>query len=233
VKDFFHIPFTEIKPSLSSHVNFFYQHQNVFIMDNHRLALWSMAQKLKNSPANILHIDAHYDCAYGDVEDYRELKLDLFNMSLDEFLKQRTQDKVFPLFRWDNYFKFLFDYHSEYLLKKVFITHKIGNTYPNLIEGDVVHFFKTLNDVEFQNTKPWIVNLDMDFFFTMGENKKLLVSEDFLESFLAIIEEKLKNNEISCLILALSPECSGGFLNAYHLAHKITKRLNIPFSLPL
>ncbi len=100
-------------------VNFLWNTENIYIMDNHRAALWCWLQHIKpNSKFGLFHIDAHYDAAATIIDDEIKNLPDLTRIEFNDYLgisfKNKTGKKC-PLIRWDNY---LYLYHNFPLIQK-------------------------------------------------------------------------------------------------------------------
>lgn len=54
---------------------------------------------------------------------------------------------------------------------------------------------------------PWIVNLDLDVFYTADSHKQLF-SDDYIRRIAELLQDNI--SRIAVLTIALSPECLGG-----------------------
>jgi len=70
------------------------------------------------------------------------------------------------------------------------------------------------------NDLPWIVNLDMDYFFSAQPQKLPLFSDEYVEALALSLKKGLDNGMIKALTIALSPECCG----SWEKAEKMLKR---------
>jgi hypothetical protein len=68
------IPFKGRNASGPTEVNFLYQMENVFFMDNHRTASWCWENSISEcSNIALIHIDAHYDAGMVETIDIMRL----------------------------------------------------------------------------------------------------------------------------------------------------------------
>ena len=122
----FLIPLIHRGESASSNDNVLWNEGNVYVMDNHRLALWCWFQKLdKTKKYNLLHIDAHPDMNESALKHFNH---DLWTMSLQDYRKAWQDDINMPLFRWDNYIEVFLRKYPELVGKTVSATHHLGSS---------------------------------------------------------------------------------------------------------
>ena len=216
---------------LSSHCYnnvFLWQKDNVFVMDNHGAALWCWLQACApNKSYNFMHIDRHYDLSdcFKD-EDLEPLK-EYPHLQFQEFTEMQRWDRQFKMFRWDNYLRAGFVLHSKWFHTNIFLTHKEGDKEstawghkplkireedPLFMEGCIQQFIGEPSKwlVGFKNNDyklPWIVNLDIDVFYT-GSSHIQLFSDDYIRRIAEVLQKNL--NRIVVLTIAISPECLGG-----------------------
>lgn len=223
----FLIPLNSRGDSASAQDNVLVQHGNVYIMDNHRLALWCWFQKLeKNKRYNLLHIDAHPDLSESALKYFNH---DLWSLSLNEYRQVWQQDINMPLFRWDNYLEIFLKKYSEFVGKTVSATHHLGSAKGLSEEIKAYDLVKYMNGIfsgeQFINDLPWIVNLDLDYFFSAAPEKLELFSESYVESLVNSVRLGLESGMISVLTISLSPECSGSWEKAEAMLAKFGYRL--------
>ncbi len=210
----FLIPLVYRGPS-ASHVDnvLWFDEASTFVMDNHRLALWCWFQKMKkNTRYNLLHIDAHPDMSESAIPHFNH---DLWSMDLEQYRKVLQTDINTPLFRWDNYIEIFLQKYPEQVGKTFSATHQLGST-KELSEEikafDLIKFCEgVFSGSHFINDLPWIVNLDLDYFFTAAPQKHLMFSEAYLQHLASTIEQGLKAKIIDIFTISLSPECCGSW----------------------
>lgn len=230
----FLVPFKGRNPSEKARDNILYQEKNIYIMDNHRLALWCWFQNISvNESYNLFHIDAHPDMANSANDIFAKKNLDIWNMPLKEYQSLMQEEYNTPLFRWDNYIKVLLSFYPQLVKQEntYSATHKVGSLETLAQDISTYRLLSELNGIfsgqKFINENKWIVNLDLDYFYSSLPEKKLMYSADYLEACARSLRAGLDNNLIEVLTIALSPECCGGWENAEHTLAIFTKTLNI------
>jgi virulence-associated protein VapD len=112
--------------------NFLWRDGTVYVMDNHRAAMWCWLQDVDPSHAHSLfHMDRHYDCLPSPEwlencpEDIRQLSIDEylnFDYAFDDFGRERR----IRLFRWDNYLSIYLARYRNSIDPLVMYTHNDG-----------------------------------------------------------------------------------------------------------
>lgn len=236
------IPFEERGHSGSIFYNFIWNDNNIYIMDNHSMALWCWLKHLsKDKENNIFHIDAHYDTKNSYIEERAAAfsKLADKNATLEEYLNLSLGNPKLPIvILWDNYLSIFLKKYSKNINSAIFATHdNTTEDKPNL-ESNRVEYVKIFNLLwkleDCLKKGKWIINVDLDYFFVDNNvGKILLVSDIFIEVLFEIIKKGLRDEKISVLTIAFSPDedCSGGWENAELLCKKICNILDIDFKL--
>lgn len=218
----FLIPLINRGESASSSDNVLWNQGNVYVMDNHRLALWCWFQKMKkDSRYNLLHIDAHPDMSDSALKYFRH---DLWKMPLQEYRETLQPDINTPLFRWDNYIEVFLQKYPELVGLTVSATHHLGSNKElsrEIKPYDLVKYTQnTFSEVSFVNDLSWIVNLDLDYFYSAAPEKMELFSDEYIEGLSNAIQKGLSNGMISVLTISLSPECCGSWEKAEKMLKK-------------
>ena len=138
--------------------------------------------------------------------------------------------------RYDNYIDAFNKLHPNLLLQIYYATHKDGtdqngtslehiNTYaPNLWELDTnINYWLTECHKDIDQ---WIVNIDLDFFFTGVEGE---CSQFITRKYIKNICKEIKNSlpKIDVVTIAISPEFCNGWGNAFNILRVITTELDI------
>jgi hypothetical protein len=223
----FLIPFLSRGDSASSQDNVLWNEGPVYVMDNHRLALWCWFQKIdKTKRYNLIHIDAHPDMSESALKYFKH---DLWNMSLEEYREAWQKDINMPLFRWDNYIEVFLRKYPELVGKTVSATHHLGSSKELSEEIRAYDLVKYLNGVfsgeRYVNELPWIVNLDLDYFFSAAPEKIQLFGDEFIQEVNKAIRLGLENGMIEVLTISLSPECCGSWEKAESMLLKFGFKL--------
>lgn len=208
-----------------------WQNNNVYIMDNHMSAAWCWLQSCNpKKKYNFMHIDRHYDMLENFYdEDILPLR-DNSHIPYEDFinLKRSKGDKEFNVFSWDNYIMAIYTIYPEWFHTNIFLTHKvgdIGNSWghkpfnihevnPLYMDSLIVEYVRKHDKYlpVFKNEDyklPWIVNLDIDVFFTETPQHIQLFSDDYIRLIAKSLNYSLRNN-IQVLTIALSPDCIAG-----------------------
>lgn len=222
--------------SVSQSVNFLFQKNNIFIMDNHLAAGWCWMNYLDTSISyNLFHIDYH-----DDLLDDRAMlktqiidkKIDVTKLNFNEYcsLLNNTFDD-FKLFRWDNYIINTHILLPDFFSKKYFATHVECRENREFVEIDV-SFDELIDNLPYWVNKhdenKWIINIDVDYFF--GEvdfNTIQVFSDEYIIEFAKAIRKCGSNTAI--ITLCLSPDCCGGWTNSIRVCQLICKVLDLEF----
>jgi len=194
--------------------NFLWKAERICIMDNHRMALWCWLQFLEGSSKyNLFHLDAHYDYKL-DPELQGQAFEKIKNYDLSQYQEAQSKDLNIPLIRWDNYLPYLFrGESSDYFRRTVGATQKMGFPAPFSEEISPFELESKLENF-FVDELKWVFNLDFDYFFSRGIDKKLIFDTNFLSDYFNKIKYFYDKKEIELITVALSPECCGSWKNA-------------------
>jgi hypothetical protein len=230
----FLIPFKGKNPSGKSADNILFQEKNIYIMDNHRLALWCWFQQIeKDESYNLFHIDAHPDMAVSANNIFAQNKINLWDLSLHDYQTAMQSEFNIPLFRWDNYIQVLLKFYPTTVSKEntYSATHKVGSI--ESLENDInaYRLLSELNGIlsgqKFINNNKWIINLDLDYFFSSLPEKMQMFSSEYIEAVALAIKLGIDSGLIKVFTIALSPECCGGWEKTEATLAIFTKNLNI------
>ncbi|MGZ3787955.1 MAG: peptide arginase family protein [Bacteriovorax sp.] len=204
--------------------------KNIYVMDNHRLALWCWFQEMeKGSRYNLLHIDAHPDMSESALKDFSLRDHDLWLMSLEQYRSAWQNDINSPLFRWDNYLEVFLKNYPESIGLSLSATHHLGSMKTLSEDLRAFDLAKRMNEIfsgkKYINDLSWIVNLDLDYFFSAAPMKLQLFSDDYIESLAISLRLGLESGMIKVLTIALSPECCGSWEKAEAMLEKVSRNL--------
>ena len=213
------IPFAGQHHSGAVTQNLLWRDGNIFLMDNHRAALWCWQQEidLYKEPHRILHIDRHTDCLSASLEQHQKSMPDLRGLSITDYLDAKVQlhlDEAY-LFRWDNYLSIHIAQFSDCLMGLISADHNDGDD-PKF---DGVQ--RPPSDMLPQNLlywlgnsgPPWIVNVDLDYFFCAGSNEKeldegewiSLFSEEYIDAVFKQLRVGIDKQKIKVVTICLTP----------------------------
>lgn len=225
----FLIPLKHRGESAEATDNVLWREKNVFVMDNHRLALWCWFQECEMKKRyNLLHIDAHPDLSESALKNFHH---DLWNLDLDSYRLAWQEDINLPLFRWDNYIEVFLKHYPEMVGETMSATHHVGSSKELSIEikpFDLVHKCSEIfSGKKYINELEWIVNLDLDYFFSAQPLKLELFSDEVIASLAESIHLGLESGIIKVLTISLSPECCGSWEKAEKMLAKFGKKIDL------
>ena len=220
-------------------VNFLFNDDKVYIMDNHLCAIWCWEQKINPElKYGLFHIDRHYDLLYNLSDDFLvQNRGRISGNNFNEFLLCVDIDTARKL-RYDNYIDAFCRLHPNLITYVYYVTHEDGN---NEINTSLEHIEKHkpslwdlptnisywINDC--REVDRWILNLDIDFFFQdigFGNAECQFLTNKYISRVCQ--EIKVSYPKIDVITIALSPEFCGGWGNAFHVIKQINRELEIP-----
>jgi hypothetical protein len=238
------VPFKGRNSSAYWNLNFLWRYKNIYVMDNHRAALWCWLQHVDPSKAHALfHIDQHFDTLTSRMEAWLKRVPSSWNMSIDEYLGLFVEHAdipgKLPLFGWDNYLSIYLELFGSHLTSRNFATHNVGDK-PILpiYEHAIWDVPQNLDYWLKPDYAPWIMNCDLDYFFCDDADDRppqRFLSNAFIERCFDAISQKLDDGTIKVATIALTATdgLTGGWAPAEEVAKRALSRLGIDFVLPL
>ena len=236
------IPFKGRNHSGPVNQNLLWRDGNVFLMDNHRAALWCWQQVLDlyEERHSILHIDRHTDCLSANLEQHLNAMPDLRDLSIQDYLAAQVQlaDSSTALFRWDNYLSI----HIEAFRNNLSILRSADHA-----EGDAPNFPATIRPLPDElpqnlyywlqrSPAPWIVNVDLDYFFVQGpddneEGRWLpMFSNDYIDMIFSQLRMALDDGSAKVVTVCLTPSnFTPGWTECIKLSERIFELLDAEF----
>ena len=177
------VPFKGRNRSGVYNQNFLWKQANVYVMDNHRAALWCWLNELDlNNPHSMIHIDRHYD-ALGDrtsewLEHLPDWKCDIESYLAKSYKSEGLSGQDIPVIRWDNYLSIHLKEFGRHLKSLHLLTHDDGDKpdFKCAFHHDIWNLPNNFSDWLKQDQGPWIVNIDLDYFFMRARKKPVLCS---------------------------------------------------------
>jgi hypothetical protein len=124
------VPFRGRNSSSIFTQNFLWRQRNVYVMDNHRAALWCWLQHMDpKQPYSLFHIDQHYDTLTSRMPDWLENLPPDWRLGIDAYLSHKVQYPDIPpcpLFSWDNYLSIFLAVFGGGKETALFATHRKG-----------------------------------------------------------------------------------------------------------
>ena len=233
------IPFRGKLYSGAVNQNLLWRDRNVFLMDNHRAALWCWQQEidLYVTPHSVLHVDRHTDCLGANLDAHLAAMPSLRGLSIEDYLDASVTlaGASVPLFRWDNYLSI----HLEKFGKQVSVVRSVDHD-----DGDAPNHPRTMRpraDEVPPNvlywlrhaSRRWIVNVDLDYFFCKEAKPQLndvpwfpMFSDAFIEMLFGEIKVAMDEGLVGVVTLCLTPtDFTAGWDECLKLSSKIFKIL--------
>lgn len=218
-------------------LNFLWQENNVYVMDNHLVAGWCWLHECSSSKNyNFLHIDQHTDdgCCLPEERIKKYFPMLSEEIELDEYcnLTYEKYGQIIPLFQCERYIRPISIFHPSWFYKCIFATHQSRNldiikkmadenqlvdylNSPTHIEShEVVSSILKIKDVD----KKWIVNIDLDYLYK--DDEQVLDNNYFCEISSAI--SKVREN-IEVITIALSTPWCNGLQNSLEILSHLAK----------
>ncbi len=223
--------------SLYYDLNFLWNKGNVYIMDNHRAAMWCWLQEIKNHKKyDLFHLDRHFDTLYSNIDSWLEALPELQNLDITEYLDIKDNLYDAPLIRYDNYLSIFLEKYSSVLSSCWFSTYSEGDVprgagiqfpQPKVLPSSLEFWLK-------ESPNKWIINLDIDLFFCEDpiDGKMKLHSDEFIQVIGEILKSQNESGKIEVITIALSPEWCGNWEQAEKACKLLTNSMGINFCLP-
>lgn len=235
------VPFKGRNYSSAYALNFLWRSGCVYVMDNHRAALWCWLQELElNRTHSLLHIDRHTETLQSRIEKWLDNLPSSWDLTIDEYLHHAYKvNKLLgevPVFGWDNYLSIYFAKFSAAIKRCYFATHEDRNApnFHDVYKVDLWGLPNCFSESIDKNQGPWIVNIDLDYFFWKDWKTDVMVSEAYLSACFKPLRKKIDNGTVKAITISLTPheEYTGGWENSENLAKRILAYLDIDFHLP-
>lgn len=206
-------------------VNFLWKddHRPIYVMDNHRCALWCWLQEVSTVETySLIHLDFHWDAAAGNADCLEVLT------SFDDYLARTTGDVRFEAVMYDNYIQPMpvLRPNARDLFMLVHENEKHGQWDGDGFSGDVC-MHKCLDGLyylnKFQPSGKVIVNLDLDYFFV---GSRAIFTEDWVTS---VVGGLWQRHPDAIWTVAWSPEFCGGWEAVGSLSDLIFSAIGVPF----
>lgn len=233
------IPFEGRNLSGAYQQNFLWKSDYVYIMDNHRAALWCWLQHLsEDEKIQLFHIDRHYDTLNSNLNHWVEICPNVELQTIQEYLGTSCDGDFgcYPLFRWDNYLSIFLSKYSEKVNGTYFATHNEGDE-PLFEKIQIIDPWDLPGNFSYwieQSKQKFIINIDLDYFVypDAQQKEKRFFSSEYLSELFTNLRIQMDKGNILVVTLCLSPECCGEWDMAEQLCKEACKILNIDFHLP-
>lgn len=228
------IPYLGRNYSGATTQNLLWQDGSVYLMDNHRAALWCWQQHvdLSAEPHSLIHIDRHYDTLQCELAKHVSAMPDLHGLPIDAYLEAEVMlSDAAALFRWDNYLSLYLEALEPKLKWFRCLTQKDGDLprWDGLIEpaADELpeNFEYWLKDGR------WIVNIDLDYFFCPGSGDDefvLMYSDAYIDQVFNALRLANDKGNIAVITICLTPSnFTPGWAACIELSERVFKALGL------
>jgi hypothetical protein len=221
--------------------NFLWRYKNLYVMDNHRAAFWCWLQHIDpHQPHALFHIDRHYDTLGSRLDTWlKHLPASLY-ISIDDYLAHSYEDESglgsIPVFAWGNYLSIYLALFGKSVTLSRWATHRDGDK-PNHARMMEMELWEIPENMDYwldPESKPWIMNIDLDYFFwNDSEAPGLMVSDAYLERCFEPIRKKMDDGTIGVTTICLTPDegFTGGWQPSEMLAKRVLEILGVDFVL--
>lgn len=232
------VPFKGRNHSGPTCQNFLCRYDNVFVMDNHRAALWCWLQALDLSkPHSLIHIDRHSDTLQSRLDDWLK-NLPSWSVGIDDYLGATygADTHTVPVIRWDNYLSIYLACFGARLKRLRFLTHGEGDkpNYDATLFSDPWDLPENLAYWLNPDHGPWIVNIDLDYFYCDTENEpEPMFSDRYVELTFSALKQAMDAQTVGVVTLCLTPDSyTPGWEATEALATRALKHLGLDWRLP-
>lgn len=227
--------------SLSEAINYLAHYENIYIMDNHRLATWCWLQHIdKSEQYTVLHIDYHYDTNSSGIEEFKErLDKKLFSSDLNSYIDfnfQILNKKYF--ISWDNYLPIFHQFYSHSISKYILFVNRDEFLVPEIINPVIElkpeELLEDFCKFELNTDTKWIINIDLDYFF-LNKDKVFFKNnmKEIISSLCSTILRINAQKKLNVLTIALSPDIklkNNGWDQSLDYLMEFEKYLKLPIA---
>ncbi len=218
----------------SDTLNFMLHYPKTYVMDNHLGAGWCWLHELNpKQQYNFFHIDQHEDLGAAlDPKYYQHLKNDP-KVPIDEYVSLSYRESFYQgkVFIWDNYIKQIQRLFPDWFSNCYFAcpsdvydpSHSPALSLNIVYNANPLELYNNIDYLIKKERRRFIVNLDIDYFF--DDKCMPLYSEEYIRAFAQHLNDAMEN--IAVLTIALSPECCGGWEQAFRVYEIVAKELDV------
>lgn len=231
------LPLSKRKPSGAGRLNCLWQSGSLYVMDNHRAALWCWWQHTRpGEPWNLLHIDRHYDALSSNLDAWLA-QMPGRTASLQDYLAASwtVDGERIPVITWDNYLSLCLARQGGEIEEVLLATAGEGDrprqpTQEEIDSWELLEHLASIIEIDEDepHQSPWVINVDLDYFTAIpgwDEGASQVFHDEYIAKIGQMLVSGLANGRISCATIALSPETTGG----WDLAERLLVTLLRPF----
>jgi hypothetical protein len=223
------IPWNDRGRSGPTHDTFLWHTDHLYVMDNHRLALWCWWQHLNKGTRNMdfLHIDRHYDALWDKARPWLKHYKPIHRSSLKDFreatFRIEEDDLDLQLYRWDTIVSALLTLDEDKIHDWIFATEEEGmapaiTTRKYKSPSELPAMLRSTAPVNDEGY-PLIVDIDIDYFTHLEDDGsyKQLFSDKYIHELGTALCEGLSDGRFEVVTIALSPTTTGSWQLAEQL----------------
>jgi len=229
------VPFKGRNYSGATDQNFLWKTGKLYVMDNHRAALWCWERECDLSETHsIIHIDQHYDTLASQLTEWMNFLPNL-KSNISEYLDASYDCGGIscPVIQWGNYLSIHIERNGANIAQSIFATHKDGDTprLDDMEEIEITDLLGRLGAVANYGSGNWVFNLDLDYFFY--GNGKRLVSDEFFVEFVQVFSEIYSAKHIKVITLCMTPtNFTSGWEETENMIRTLLASVGVDFKLP-
>jgi hypothetical protein len=216
--------------------NFLWRSERLYVMDNHRLALWCWWQHLAESDQwNFVHIDRHHDALWQKFNPWPSHTRPDHRSDLAAFRNATVDCYGDPcaLYRWDTITSALWSLHADQLLELRFATADEGDRLatsraqhmkPWSVPGLMQYLAEPVDHLAF----PTIVDIDIDYFARHDLDGAFgpVFSDEYIGEIGRALRVGLESGRFGVVTVALSPETTGSWSLAERLLATLLEHID-------
>jgi hypothetical protein len=221
------LPWKERSRSGPVNDNFLWRSDCLYVMDNHRLALWCWWQHLNNETKiwDFLHIDRHYDALWQRARPWLKHFEKTHKSDLESFRQASFLDNgdELQLYRWDVIVSALLTLDGDRIHNWAFATAGEGDAPPIpcmecISPWDLPAQLKWMAQPDDEKC-PSIIDIDLDYFTHLEDNGICgqVFSAQYIRELNSALIKGLSNGRFGVVTVALSPTTTGSWQLAEEL----------------
>jgi hypothetical protein len=215
------IPWTSRGKSGAVSENLLWRSGRVYVMDNHRLALWCWWQHFAEAECwEFFHVDRHYDSLWQKFDPWPVNTTAQHRKDLEAFRSATVHHSGadLELYRWDTVTSALYSLHSNALARVRFATGDEGDrpqipaasfVRPWSVPGVLRDLAQPAEDLAY----PQIIDIDVDYFTYHDLDGAF--GQVFSDTYILEIGESLRqgldSGRFGVVTIALSPDTTGSW----------------------
>lgn len=238
------VPFKGRNSTGPTDLNFLWKSGNVYVMDNHRAAGWCWAQEITAGVKHgLFHIDRHPDAFENDLKQCVDSLPQGVPGNIDDYLTVSwvpttgpSRDPIF-VFRWDTYLPIHLALNPGRVSPVFFATHREEQlpTAVTVTEIETGELLRAVEDEVEAHPIPWIMNVDLDYFFrTDGDNCVRFLGDDYLDRLSEAINRLNQAGKLTIITIALTATegLTNGWPEVEAMAERMCAILGHTFKIP-